>query len=187
VNEVAYESPVDRHGLLTFALMAALQAGERDHIDLTAAMAVVMEMVRASAGRLGVTQTPVMLGHVEGGLSLPKLRPGSRYLAAFPEAAGIRVSVQIDDLRQFGIPQPVLDEWAARFRGGLNELQLSAVNDYRIFDGESLLVVAPTSSGKTFIGEMAATKAIIDGRKAVFLLPYRGSHGRNGPVRAWQD
>jgi helicase len=173
VNEVAYESPVERHGLLTFALMSALQAGERDQIDLTAAMAVVMEKVRAAAGRLGVTQTPVMLGHVEGGLAVPKLTRGARYLAAFPEAGGFRVSAQIDDLRQFGIPQAVLDEWTARFRGGLNDLQLSAVNDYRILDGDSLLVVAPTSSGKTFIGEMAATKAIVDGRKAVFLLPYR--------------
>ena len=173
VNEVAYESPADRHGLLTFALMSALQAGEGDLIDLTAAIAIVMEKVRAAAGRLGVIQTPVMLGHIEGGLSLPKLKPGSRYLAAFPEAAGGRVSAQIDDLKQFGIPQAVLAEWTARFRGGLNDLQLSAVNDYRIFQGESLLVVAPTSSGKTFIGEMAATKAIVDGRKAVFLLPYR--------------
>jgi hypothetical protein len=173
VNEVAYESPVERHGLLTFALMSALQAGEGDHIDLTAAMAVVMEKVRAAAGRLGVTQTPVMLGHVEGGLALPRLMRGAHYLAAFPEAAGVRVSAQIDDLRQFGMPQAVLDEWTARFRGGLNGLQVSAVNDYRIFDEESLLVVAPTSSGKTFIGEMAATKAIIEGRKAVFLLPYR--------------
>ena len=83
------------------------------------------------------------------------------------------VSAVVDDLRQFGIPPPVLEEWTARFRGGLNALQLSAINDYRILDGESLLVVAPTSSGKTFIGEMAATKAILDGRKAVFLLPYR--------------
>ncbi len=83
------------------------------------------------------------------------------------------MSAAVDDLRQFGIPQTVLDEWKARFRGGLNTLQLSAINDYRILDGESLLVVAPTSSGKTFIGEMAATKAILDGRKAVFLLPYR--------------
>jgi replicative superfamily II helicase len=173
VNEVAYESPVERHGLLTFALMSVLQAGERDHIDLTVAMAVVMEKVRAAAGRLGVIQTPVMLGHVEGGLALPKLMRGAHYLAAFPEAAGVRVGAQIDDLRRFGIPQAVLDEWTARFRGGLNDLQVSAVNDYRIFYGDSLLVVAPTSSGKTFIGEMAATKAIIDGRKAVFLLPYR--------------
>jgi helicase len=173
LNEVAYESPADRHGLLTSALMSALQAGERDPIDLTAAMAAVMESVRASASRLGVTQTPVMLGHVEGGLALPKLKPGKLYLAAFPEAAGVRVSSQIDDLKQFGLPQAVLDEWTARFRGGLNDLQVSAVNEYRILDGESLLVVAPTSSGKTFIGEMAATKAIIDGRKAVFLLPYR--------------
>src|ERR1035437_2766689 len=172
VNEVAYESPADRHGLLTFALMSALQTGERGHIDLTAAMAVVMENVRAAASRLGVTQTPVMLGHVEGGLALPRLKRGNLYLAAFPEVAGVRISAQIDDLKQFGIPQPVLDEWTARFRGGLNDLQMSAVNDYRILDGESLLVVAPTSSGKTFIGEMAATKAIIDGRKSVFLLPY---------------
>ncbi len=173
VNEVAYESPANRHGLLTFALMDALQGGKRDNIDLTAAMAIVMESVRAAAGQLGVTQTPVMLGHVEGGLALPRLRRGAQYLTAFPEAAGIRVSSQVGDLNQFGIPQTVLDEWSERFRGGLNDLQLSAVNDYRILNRESLLVVAPTSSGKTFIGEMAATKAIIDGRKAVFLLPYR--------------
>lgn len=173
INEVAYESPTHRHGLLTFALMHALQAGEGTNIDLTAAMAQVMQSVRAAAGQLGVTQTPVLLGHVEGGLALPRLIRGHRFFAAFPEAAGASVSAAVDDLRQFGIPQTVLDEWKARFRGGLNTLQLSAINDYRILDGESLLVVAPTSSGKTFIGEMAATKAILDGRKAVFLLPYR--------------
>ncbi|MBS0351486.1 MAG: DEAD/DEAH box helicase, partial [Proteobacteria bacterium] len=36
-----------------------------------------------------------------------------------------------------------------------------------------MLVVAPTSAGKTFIGEVSAVKAISTGRKAVFLLPYR--------------
>lgn len=35
------------------------------------------------------------------------------------------------------------------------------------------MVVAPTSSGKTFIGEMAGARAIADGRKVVFLFPYR--------------
>jgi replicative superfamily II helicase len=45
--------------------------------------------------------------------------------------------------------------------------------EYRVLDGKSLLVVAPTSSGKTFIGEMAAIRAVTEGRKVAFLLPYR--------------
>jgi helicase len=150
-----------------------LQSHDRDNVDLTSAMAVVMESVRAAASQLGVIQTPVLLGHVEGALTLPKLEKGSNYFAAFPEAVGLKVTPQLQDLLGFGIPEPVVEEWMQRFQGGLNELQLSAVNDYRIMDGQSLLVVAPTSSGKTFIGELAASKAILDGRKAVFLLPYR--------------
>jgi replicative superfamily II helicase len=58
-------------------------------------------------------------------------------------------------------------------KDGLNSLQLKAVNEYRILDGNSLLVVAPTSSGKTMIGELASAKAITTGKKSVFLLPYR--------------
>ena len=172
-NEVAYESPVSRHGLLTQALLEALQEGDRDTVDLTAAMATVMEKVRASAGALGIVQTPVMLGHIEGGLTLPRLIRGAQYRTDFPELVATRISEQISDLSTFGIPAPVLSEWSSRFSGGLNALQISAVNDYRILTGDSLLVVAPTSAGKTFIGEMAAARAIADGRKAVFLLPYR--------------
>lgn len=172
VDEVAFESPTSRHGLLTKALLDALLAAEGS-ADLTAMMAKVMESVRVAAGRLGVVQTPVLLGYVEGGVVLPALRVGRHYQEAFPEAAGIRVGSEIDELAAFGIPTPVLREWASRFAGGLNALQLSAVNDYRILDGNSLLVIAPTSSGKTFVGELAAARAICDGRKAVFLLPYR--------------
>ena len=78
----------------------------------------------------------------------------------------------ITELSAFAIPQPVLDAWRTRF-SELNNLQLSAVNDYRVLDGQPLLVVAPTTSGKTFVGEMAAARAIADGRKAVFLLPFK--------------
>src|SRR5262249_3184304 len=149
VNEVAYESPISRHGLLTLALIHSLQEGTAQSVDLVAAMATVMQSVRAAAGQLGVTQTPVLLGHVEGGLVLLRLVPGTHFYTAFPEATGIKVTAALHDLRQFRIPQAVLDEWASRFRGGLNALQIAAVNDYRILDGESLLVIAPTSSGKT--------------------------------------
>lgn len=133
----------------------------------------ILERVRASTGMIGITQTPVLLGYVEGGLLLPGLRAGASFYRAFPDARGLKVSSAITELSVFGFPSQVLDEWGARFRGGLNALQLRAVNESRILAGESLLVVAPTSSGKTFIGEIAATRAVLEGRKAVFLLPYR--------------
>lgn len=133
----------------------------------------VTEIVRAEAGRIGVQQTPVHLGYVEGGFTFPPLRPGALFYQHFPELRGYRVGKSLHDLAVFGLPTPILAEWSARFKGGLNDLQLAAVNDHRILDGNSLLVVAPTSSGKTFIGELAATRAVISGRKAVFLLPYR--------------
>lgn len=172
VDEPAYELPTTRHGLLTGALLDALQRGDGP-LGLAAVMDRVMELIRAEVSRIGVVQTPVLFGHIEGGLTLPALRVGSRYREAFPELRVHRVGTGVADLASFGLPQPVLAEWADRFRGGLNDLQVRAVNDHRILDGDSLLVVAPTSSGKTFIGEMAATRAVIEGRKAVFLLPYR--------------
>jgi helicase len=71
------------------------------------------------------------------------------------------------------LPLPVVEAWAGRFPNGLHDLQLEAINEYRVLEGESLLTVAPTSSGKTFIGEVAAIRAVTEGRKVAFLLPYR--------------
>ncbi len=172
IDEAAYEHPTDGHGLLTKALISVFQS-RLSPISLPSAMGEIMDCVRAEATRMGVVQTPVLFGQIEGGLTFPSLVPGQHFFAAFPELQGIRVSSDISQLAQFGLPEPVLLAWAERFQGGLNELQLKAVNDFRILDGQSLLVVAPTSSGKTFIGEMAATKAMLAGRKTVFLFPYR--------------
>lgn len=171
-DELAYESPAHRHGLLTKAVLETLQEGD-SALDITVLAAKVLEKVRAGASKLGVIQTPVLLGHVIGGLTMPRLTPGPLYRAAFPEMAGIKVSAAMGDLTQFGLSADVVNAWEARFKGGLNDLQLSAVNDFRVLDGASLLVVAPTSSGKTFVGELAATRAVQEGRKSVFLLPYR--------------
>ena len=110
---------------------------------------------------------------VEGGLTFPALRPGPLFAEAFPDTIGIRVGPDMAELAAFGLAPELLSEWSGRFGGGLNELQLEAVNERRVLDGRSLLVVAPTSSGKTFVGEMASAKAITDGRKAVFLLPFK--------------
>ncbi|MGB2863169.1 MAG: DEAD/DEAH box helicase [Sedimentisphaerales bacterium] len=172
VNEPAWEHPKTRHGLLTKALIEVLQNGSNS-IDLTTAMNEVMNRVRADAGRIGKSQTPVLLGFIEGGLAIPVLKPGEVFYTHFPELKGINISSNIEDLAKFGLPEPVLYTWSNLFRNGLNKLQLQAVNEYRIFEGKSLLVVAPTTSGKTFIGEMAGMRAISEGRKTIFLLPYR--------------
>jgi ATP-dependent DNA helicase len=172
VDELAYEHPLARHGLLTKAILEVLQ-GDEQVLSITRMMDQVLDLVRAEAGRMGYKQTPVLFGHIEGGLTVPALRRGQHFFAAFPELRGAKVSQDIASLSVFNLPTPVLDEWAKQFTNGLNDLQLQAVNEYRILDGSSLLVVAPTSSGKTFIGELASARAIVEGRKAVFLLPYK--------------
>ena len=133
----------------------------------------VTKRVRAEAGRFGWEQTPVVFNLIEGGLTFPSLHPGPRYAEAFPDTTGVQVGSDIGDLVAFGLAPELLAEWSGRFGGGLNDLQLQAVNERRVLDGRSVLVVAPTTSGKTFIGEMASAKAISDGRKAVFLLPFK--------------
>lgn len=171
-DEPSYELPNGGHGILTKALIDVFQDGSGT-IEIQSVMSKIMERVRAEAGRMGVTQTPVMAGSVTGGLSFPILKAGKNYFASFPETQGIKVSNDISELSQFGLSNAVLTAWSEMFQNGLNDLQLKSVNDFRILNGESLVVVAPTSSGKTFIGELATVKAIIGGQKAVFLLPYR--------------
>lgn len=171
-TQPCYEIPSLGHGILTKAVIDVFTKSE-GQISVPASLDKVTELVRAEAARIGVQQTSVWSGIVEGGLIFPVLTPGKNFFAAFPESKGIKVSNNIMDLQAFGLPTTILVEWSRNFKDGLNKLQLEAVNTHRILDGNSLLVVSPTSSGKTFIGEMAAARAIIRGEKVVFLLPYR--------------
>ena len=172
LDEAAYEHSINRHGLLTNALIHVLTQAE-GAISLVTAMAKVQDIVRADAAAMGITQTPILFGMIDGGLTVPALHRGDKFREAFPETKAIRVSANIYDLAETGISKFVLDVWAERFPEGLNRLQTMAVNEYQILDSASVLVVAPTSAGKTFVGEMAAIRAISEGRKVVFLLPYR--------------
>src|SRR5439155_13856454 len=109
-NEVAYELPQERHGLLTKALLDLLLSSDGP-IDLLSATDEVMKSVRAEAARLGVTQTPVMFGSVKGGLVLPRLQPGEVFRKAFPELGTIAVGPDISQLSKVGFPSEVVDAW----------------------------------------------------------------------------
>lgn len=171
-DEPALEDPRSRRGLLTGAVIEALSAAAEE-VDVLTLMSEVTASVRAAADRLGYVQTPTMFGQVEGALKLPPGRRGTHYYSFFPELAPLETDGDIGGLGAFGIPAPVIDAWRGRYPGGLNRLQVSAVNEHGVLAGSSLLVVAPTSAGKTFIGELAAMRAVGEGRRAVFLLPYK--------------
>ncbi len=73
-------------------------------------------------------------------------------------------------LEAYGLPSVVLDAWERTCGETLLPVQERAVRA-GVLSGHSLLVSAPTSSGKTFVGEMAGLHAALSGRKVVYLVP----------------
>jgi helicase len=132
----------------------------------------VTKQVIDESARYGSRQHPTMRGRIDGAVSWPVLVPGALYGAAFPERVRQPATADVHSLQAFGFPDGLLDVWAAAIPA-LNELQLAAVNDYGVLDGQNLLVTAPTSSGKTMVGELAALRRVLDRRRALFLLPMR--------------
>lgn len=80
--------------------------------------------------------------------------------------------MRMRSLETYGVPSAVLDAWERSCGEQLLPVQERAVRA-GVLSGANLLVCAPTSSGKTFIGEMAAVHAAMAGRKVIYLVPTR--------------
>lgn len=175
-NEPAYEKVRIGHGLLTHFLLEALQGAEEvqraGKISVYRLLEYVTSRVIDAAGQFGESQRPTLRGSIDGELTWPIFKPGPTYHAAFPERAKPKVTEDIQSLSEHGFPQAVLEAWAGAIPT-LNQLQLDAINEFNILDGEHLVVSAPTSSGKTMIGELAAIKGVLSRKKALFLLPLK--------------
>ena len=81
--------------------------------------------------------------------------------------------LQMDGLQAHGIPPAVTEIWRQAVGEQLLPIQEEAVTTYDLFGGGNLLVSAPTSSGKTFIGELAAFHEAYKGGRVVYLVPLR--------------
>lgn len=132
----------------------------------------VIRAVQADAAQLGHTQTPTLRGQLDGAPLWPILAPGTRYHALFPDTARPPVTAELSSLKPYGFPSDVLDAWSGSIPG-LNELQQAAINDFGLLDGDNLVVTAPTSSGKTMVGELVALQSALRRQRAVFLLPMK--------------
>lgn len=175
-TEPAWENRRVGHGLLTYHLIEALRGAEEvrqnGKIPVYRLLEYVTRRVIDRAGQLGHAQNPTLRGTINGELTWPVFAPGERYLAAFPESAPPPVTAEISSLEPYGFPPALLEAWSNSIPS-LNRLQVDAINEFGILDDTNVVVVAPTSSGKTMIGELAALKGALERKRALFLLPMR--------------
>jgi len=175
-TEEALENQQLGHGLLTYYLIQALQGAEevRDagKIDIYKLLSWVIKSVKDSASRYGHVQTPTMSGRIIGELTWPIFQAGALYKAAFPDRVKQQVTLDIQSLSAYGFPPALLAAWAGSIPS-LNQLQTDAINEYGLLNDEHVVVSAPTSSGKTLVGELAALQGVINRRRAFFLLPLK--------------
>ena len=81
--------------------------------------------------------------------------------------------MQMWELVKYDIPREVIEVWEEREGPDLLPVQDRAVRTTGLFDGGNLIVQAPTSAGKTFIGEMAAVRAALARKKVCYLVPLK--------------
>lgn len=175
-TEPAWENGKIGHGLLTYHLLEALQGANEvrkdNKIGIYRLLEYVTSSVRNSANHLGEEQNPMLLGQIIEEISFPIFKPGAFYKEAFPERNFSIADLNIDSLLRFGFPQGILNAWKIKIPF-LNQLQIDAINEYGILNGNHLVVSAPTSSGKTMVGELAAIFGVTQRKRAIFLLPLK--------------
>ena len=92
---------------------------------------------------------------------------------------------------RYDIPQGIVDIWKREEGEDLLPLQAKAIEDFHLLEGKSLLITARSSSGKTFVAEVAAINAFYRDKKTIFLVPmkaiaeekfedFRAKYGRFG-------
>ncbi|HOD50245.1 MAG TPA: DEAD/DEAH box helicase [Candidatus Hydrogenedentes bacterium] len=81
--------------------------------------------------------------------------------------------MKMTELLRYDIPPEVIQLWQARESECLLPVQELAIKRHNLFGTPNLLIQAPTSSGKTFVGEMAAIQTALRRKKVVYLVPLK--------------
>lgn len=173
-EEEAWEDAALRHGLLTYYLLQALfgVGGASGKVSLTELLNYVGKTVEEGSTKLGKKQTPMISGAFDVTFGWPIFVHGELYQKSSPDGTAIRIGADLAGLSHFGFSAQLLDHLSGAIPS-LNKLQVKAINEFNILKGEHVVVSAPTSSGKTMIGELAALKGALEHKRTFFLLPLR--------------
>jgi helicase len=81
--------------------------------------------------------------------------------------------MKVETLEAYNVPDDILQIWRSQVGPDLLPVQERAVKEFGLFSETNLIVFSPTSSGKTFVGEMAAVKAARGNTKVIYLVPQK--------------
>lgn len=81
--------------------------------------------------------------------------------------------MNITALEAHGVDGAVIRVWQAEGHNELLPVQEKAVCDCKVLKGQNIVVFSPTSSGKTFVGEMAAIRIARLNKQVVYLVPQK--------------
>ncbi len=81
--------------------------------------------------------------------------------------------MRVFELGRYNIPDEIIEAWISQIGEELLPVQERAIKRYGVLDGKSLIISSPTTSGKTFVGEIAAIKGVMEKKKVIYLVPLK--------------
>lgn len=79
--------------------------------------------------------------------------------------------MKMDLLEAFGLSNKMIGILKRKYGDELLPIQERAVRSDGFFAGENFLILAPTSAGKTLIGEMLALTKVDQKKRVIYLVP----------------
>ena len=81
--------------------------------------------------------------------------------------------MKVRELEQLGTPENIIDAWESGGIEELTELQETCLTNHELLSGRNTPIIAPTSAGKTFVGEVLAVRAALDLKRVLYVVPFR--------------